>query len=318
MVEQALSRRDLSEQLRCPTTGERDVRLYSFDGPADPVELIEEAYYLLMEDLRLSRGGLHVWCRQSLHRGGAREQDRPDGGRDSEYGGSPTIADHDCSTDSVYVPVGRPVGRPPASAFTHVSAGNAGPFEGSRRRYPQGMRAARRLFAILLLGAVALEPLGPASAAIPPGRYAIGDSVMLGASEELTARGIKVNATVSRQFRDAVPLVQRLRAAGRLRRKVIIHLGNNGILIQAADCDRISELAGSNRTVYLVTLKIPRSYRRIQNERLAACAQRRANTVLIDWFNHSRYHPSWFADDGFHLTSTGQMKFAGFIATRTA
>ena len=162
-----------------------------------------------------------------------------------------------------------------------------------------------------------LDPLGSASAAIPPGRYAIGDSVMLGASEELTARGIKVNATVSRQFRDAVPLVQRLRAAGRLRRKVIIHLGSNGILIQAADCDRISELAGSNRMVFLVNLKIPRSYRRIQNERLAACAQRRANT-LIDWFNHSRYHPSWFAADGYHLTSTGQMKFAGFIATRTA
>jgi hypothetical protein len=187
----------------------------------------------------------------------------------------------------------------------------------SPRRYPQGMRPSRRLFAILLLGAMALEPLGPASAAIPPGRYAIGDSVMLGAREELTARGIRVNATVSRQFRDAVPLVQRLKAAGRLRRKVIIHLGNNGILIQAADCDRISEVAGPNRTVYLVNLKIPRSYRRTQNERLAACAQRRANTELIDWFSHSRDHPSWFAADGYHLSSTGQTRFAAFIATRT-
>jgi len=141
---------------------------------------------------------------------------------------------------------------------------------------------------------------------------------MLGAREELTARGIKVNAVVSRQFRDAVPLVRQLKSAGRLRRKVIIHLGNNDILIDAADCDRVSEIAGVNRTVYLVNLKIPRSYRRVQNERLAACAQRRANTVLIDWFNFSHQEPSWFAADGYHLTSTGQTKFASFIATETA
>jgi hypothetical protein len=57
--------------------------------------------------------------------------------------------------------------------------------------------AARRPFAILLLGAIALESQGPASGAIPPGRYAIGDSVMLAAKEELTARGIRVSATVS-------------------------------------------------------------------------------------------------------------------------
>ena len=70
--------------------------------------------------------------------------------------------------------------------------------------------------------------------------------------------------------------------------------------------------------MYLVTLKIPRSYRRVQNERLAACAQRRANTLLIDWFGYSRYHPSWFAVDGYHLTAAGQTKFASLIATRTA
>ena len=180
------------------------------------------------------------------------------------------------------------------------------------------MRRARRFFAFALLGALTLAPSSPAAAVIPSGRNAIGDSVMLGAREELTARGIRVNAVVSRQFRDAVPLVEQLKAAGRLRRKVIIHLGNNGILIDAADCDRISEVAGPNRTVYLVNLKIPRSYRRTQNERLAACAQRRANAVLIDWFGYSHDHPSWFAVDGFHLTPIGQSKYAGFIASKTA
>ena len=176
----------------------------------------------------------------------------------------------------------------------------------------------RRLFAVLVLASLALGPLDPAAAGIPPGRYAIGDSVMLGAKDELTGRGIRVNAVVSRQFRDAVPLVEQLKASGRLRKKLIIHLGNNGILIEAVDCNRISQVAGTNRTVYLVNLKIPRSYRRAQNERLAGCAQRRANTLLIDWFHYSRSHPSWFAADGYHLTSAGQTKYAAFIATKTA
>jgi hypothetical protein len=180
------------------------------------------------------------------------------------------------------------------------------------------MRWARRFFAFALLGALTLAPSSPAAAAIPSGRNAIGDSVMLGAREELSARGIRVNAVVSRQFRDAVPLVEQLKAAGRLRRKVIIHLGNNGILIDAADCDHISEVAGPNRTVYLVNLKIPRSYRRTQNERLAACAQRRANTLLIDWFGYSHDHPPWFAADGYHLTATGQAKYAAFVGSKTA
>jgi hypothetical protein len=153
---------------------------------------------------------------------------------------------------------------------------------------------------------------------IPPGRLAIGDSVMLGAKEELTARGFRVNASVSRQFRDAVPLVRRLKEAGKLRRKVVIHLGNNGILIQAADCNRISEIAGRDRTVYLVTLRIPRWYRATQNERLAACAERRANTRLIDWYGYSHDHPGWFADDGFHLTSRGQARYAAFIDAATS
>ena len=176
----------------------------------------------------------------------------------------------------------------------------------------------RRLCVALVLGSLALGLTGPAGAVIPPGRYAIGDSVMLGAKDELNGRGIKVNAVVSRQFRDAVPLVEQLKAAGRLRKKVVIHLGNNGILIDAAQCDRISAVAGPNRTVYLVNLKIPRSYRRTQNQRLAACARRRANTQLIDWFHFSRSHPSWFAADGFHLTAEGQTRYASFLAIKTA
>ena len=183
-------------------------------------------------------------------------------------------------------------------------------------RYGSRMSKVTAVIAALL---VLLVSDGSSSAAgIPRGRLAIGDSVMLAAKDELVARGFRVNASVSRQFRDAVPLVEQLKAAGRLRRKVVIHLGNNGILIDAADCNRISVIAGPDRTVYLVNLKIPRWYRPSQNRQLAACARRRENTVLVNWFFFSRDHSSWFAADGFHLTPTGQARYAAFIATKTA
>lgn len=141
---------------------------------------------------------------------------------------------------------------------------------------------------------------------------------MLGAKDELQARGFVVNATVSRQFRDAVAIVKQKAASGVLRKKVIIHLGTNGILIDPADCDKIVQLAGPKRIVYLVTITVPKWYRDTQNTRLRACAERHATAYLLDWLGYSRDHPAWFADDGYHLTALGQDKYAAYLGARTA
>jgi lysophospholipase L1-like esterase len=141
---------------------------------------------------------------------------------------------------------------------------------------------------------------------------------MLGAKEELQARGFVVNATVSRQFRDAVAIVKQKKAAGLLRKKVIIHLGTNGILIDPADCDTIVQVAGPNRLVYLVTITVPKPYRDTQNARLRSCADRHATAFLLDWYGYSRGHPSWFASDGYHLTALGQVKYAGYLDVKTS
>ena len=112
----------------------------------------------------------------------------------------------------------------------------------------------------------------PALAGIPAGRYAIGDSVMLGAREALIARGFRVNAEVSRQFDDSVRLVRELAAGGHLPVNVIVHLGTNG-LIDGADCDRLVHVPDPPRHVYLVTVKVPRPYRDANNARLLAPAR---------------------------------------------
>jgi hypothetical protein len=170
----------------------------------------------------------------------------------------------------------------------------------------------------IVLVAVLAATATPAGARIPGGRYAIGDSVMVAAKDELSHRGIVVNAIKSRQFSAAVPIVRKKAADGSLRRKVIIHLGTNKVIIQPADCDRISKAATKRRHVYLVTITGPtRATRKVQNARLRKCAKRHRNTSLLDWYGHSRGHPGWFYDK-IHLTARGQKAYAAYLDSRTS
>ncbi len=172
--------------------------------------------------------------------------------------------------------------------------------------------SSRAIVLCALLASALIVTTTPADAGIPAGRYAIGDSVMLGARTELRADGFRVNAVVSRRFDDAVPLVRQLVAGGHLPVDLIVALGTNG-LIDGADCDAIVRRAGTDRHVFLVTVKVPRSYRDPNNTRLRACAHRHANASLIDWYGFSRYHVAWFYDDGYHLTPTGRHAYAAFV-----
>ena len=168
------------------------------------------------------------------------------------------------------------------------------------------------LVAATLAVATLAVPAPRALAGIPTGRYAIGDSVMLGAREALIARGFRVNAQVSRQFDDVVPLVRELAAGGHLPVNVIVHLGTNG-LIDGADCDALVRVAGRSRHIYLVTVKVPRPYRDPDNARLHACAHRHDNVAVIDWYALSRYHRAWFYSDGYHLRPVGRTAYARLL-----
>jgi hypothetical protein len=167
---------------------------------------------------------------------------------------------------------------------------------------------------------VVLVGLAAPAGAIPGGRYAIGDSVMLGAKPQLNARGFIVNVKKSRQFYEAVHIVKQKKRNGLLRRKIVIHLGTNGVLIKASDCDAISRVAGRHRRVFLVTVTGPTKYpkiRKAQNVRLHACADRHANTKLIDWYAYSRGHGAWFYD-GMHLTRKGRHAYAALLDRHTS
>src|SRR5262245_54843130 len=178
---------------------------------------------------------------------------------------------------------------------------------------------AMRLARIAIAGSIVviLAATPAAAGSIRPGRLGIGDSVMLGAKQALQARGFRiVDAIVSRQFYRAPALVKYWRRQGKLPKDVVIHLGNNGT-VHLADCYHAVRAAG-RRKVFLVNLKVPRSWRVEDNRRLHHCAKHFRNAHLIDWYRHSHDHPGWFASDGYHLTGSGRVAYATFIKRRIA
>jgi hypothetical protein len=176
------------------------------------------------------------------------------------------------------------------------------------------MPAAMKVARIAVAGSivVVLAATQAMAGSIPEGRLGIGDSVMLGAKQQLRARGFSiVDAVVSRQFYRAPALVRYWRRQGKLPTNVVIHLGNNGT-VRLSDCHEAVQAAG-RRNVFLVNLKVPRSWRVEDNYRLRRCAKHFKNAHLIDWYQHSHDHPAWFASDGYHLSGSGRIAYAAFI-----
>lgn len=124
-------------------------------------------------------------------------------------------------------------------------------------------------------------------AALPGGDqiYAIGDSVMLAAADEvLTAfPGITVDARVSRRMRDAPAMVQALIDADKLRPILLLGLGTNGP-VDRSSLDQVRELVGSNTEIVLINAQAPRDWIPGVNKLLGRYAQEYRNVELANWY----------------------------------
>jgi hypothetical protein len=166
------------------------------------------------------------------------------------------------------------------------------------------------LAALLVLGVVPLSP-SPAGAAISPGRFGVGDSIMLSSRDELDAYDLDVNAKVGRQFDDGLRVIHRLVEADTLPKRVVVHLGTNGWIAETS-CHTLVDEVG-HRRVFLVTIRVPRDWMRPNNELLRACDVAYERVHVIRWAMVSGRHPEWFADDGYHLNVDGQAAYAAYI-----
>ncbi len=152
----------------------------------------------------------------------------------------------------------------------------------------------------------------------PPAGWvaAIGDSVMLGSAKEIEKRlgeeGI-VDAVVSRQFAAAPGLVEELVARPDPPQVIIVGLGTNGPAA-AADFDRVMEIAGEDRTVVFVNVRVPRSWEATTNRVLAEGVERYDNAVLVDWYAATKDRDDLFAAGGFHPKQAGRVLMGELIA----
>jgi hypothetical protein len=154
--------------------------------------------------------------------------------------------------------------------------------------------------------------LHAAAGELPPkGRFGVGDSIMLSAEDEFAAVETPVNAVVGRQFSTGLKVIRWRIEHAVVPRVLIVHLGTNGP-IDPADCDELVTLAAPRR-VFLVTVRVPRSWRTANNLTLEACADRYERAYLIRWSAHSSSQTTWFAEDGYHLTAEGQLAYVAFV-----
>jgi peptidoglycan/LPS O-acetylase OafA/YrhL len=163
----------------------------------------------------------------------------------------------------------------------------------------------------------------PPVTTLPPTTVtAIGDSVMLGAANQLAATVnamfgnqpvTGVNAAESRQFSAGVDLIEQLKNAGQLGQDVVVQLGTNGT-VDPGDFDRMMSLLSDRKKVVIINAKVPRLWEQQVNDTLAAGVKKYKNAVLLDWHGYGGQHPEFFYDDGIHLRPEGAAAYAQFVA----
>ena len=144
---------------------------------------------------------------------------------------------------------------------------------------------------------------------------AIGDSVMIGAYEELDRAidDFAMRADVGMQAAGVIEISQKRRAAGDLGEDLVIHIGSNGPLGAEQFDEMMRELKDARRVLF-VNLKVPRPYEQRNNDMLAEGVQRYPNAVLVDWNAASAGQPELFVEDGIHLQPEGRRVYADLIA----
>lgn len=158
-------------------------------------------------------------------------------------------------------------------------------------------------------------------AAVPPAPLvdaqvlAIGDSVMLGASNYLrkTITAVDVDAKIGRQVSTALQLLRERQDAHLLAPVIVIHLGNNGRFSEKQFDEMMTVLKDVPHVIFLTT-KVPRKWQEPNNNALVEGVKRYPNAVLVDWNSVSSAHPEWFWKDGIHLRPDGAQVYANLIA----
>lgn len=144
---------------------------------------------------------------------------------------------------------------------------------------------------------------------------AIGDSIMLDISSALSDKydNITIDGKVGRQMSQANELVNTYAEFNNPNKAVIIELGSNGYFTDKEIDNLLDSFSAAQ--VYLVNVRVPRSWEGDVNKTLKRKAEERDNVTLINWYSTAIDHPEFFTEDGVHLEPKGIEALVSIIDT---
>ena len=159
----------------------------------------------------------------------------------------------------------------------------------------------------------------PTTTTLPPVSqnhvFVMGDSVLLGAAEEIPAAlpgwNVIVDAKVSRFLNQGIEVLQARRAEIGAGGVVVIQQGNNYLGSEQQFREEIDQtmavLAGVPKVVWITVSEFTRSRVDVNREILDA-AERYPNIVLADWNGIWLANRAFTSHDGLHLKAAGQSR----------
>src|SRR4051794_18726435 len=140
---------------------------------------------------------------------------------------------------------------------------------------------------------------------------AIGDSVMLGAAEQMADRGLEVDAREGRVMHAALEIMRRRRHVHTLPATVVLALGTN-IPVTTGELTRALRIAGAERTIVLVTPL--RSWQPFATAPMWRAKRLHPRLVrVLDWAAAAVANPAWLWPDGTHLRPQGALAYARLV-----
>jgi hypothetical protein len=142
---------------------------------------------------------------------------------------------------------------------------------------------------------------------------AIGDSVMLGAADILTSRGVTVDAVKSRPYRQALEIVNYLKSVNRLGDFVIIHLGTNNYVDEKTLDEIMAPLADTELVLFLTAHVPDKPWQDPNNALIRTLPDRYGNAKVLDWYQIASENLNYLYRDKVHLNKDGQVFYADLI-----
>ncbi|MFT3852603.1 MAG: acyltransferase family protein [Ilumatobacteraceae bacterium] len=144
----------------------------------------------------------------------------------------------------------------------------------------------------------------------PPPLAAFGESVMLGAANQLRAGGFEVDAQENRQADAMVADIEQAAAKGRIGQIVVVQVGTNGTVTDKQIAAIVAAMP-EGTSLYFMTVKADQPWITPNNDKIRAIPTQHPNVGVIDWEQQSAEIAGELSksDGGAHLRTTKAMQF---------